>query len=80
MPARRRFFEAKHAELEAAVFAPHRAAFPPDAFGLPAFLWAAATVRARAHPPLDGDAVALVPVADLVRSRSTQAWRLQELP
>jgi hypothetical protein len=31
-----------------------------------AFVWAACTVRARSHPPLDGADIALVPLADLV--------------
>ena len=74
---RRSFFEAKHAELESQLFAPHREAFPAGAFSLEAFLWAVASVRSRVHPPLDGAAVALVPVADLVGTcmhPSPQSW------
>ena len=63
---RRQFFEAKHEELDAQLFAQRRDLFPAEAYSLPAFLWAVASVRSRVHPPLDGAAVALVPVADLV--------------
>jgi hypothetical protein len=62
----RQFFEAKHAELEEQLFAAHRNAFPPHSHELDDFLWAVATVRSRVHSPLDGEDVALVPLADLV--------------
>ncbi len=38
------------------------------------FLWAVATVRSRIHSPLDGDYVALVPLADLVRILLASEW------
>ena len=63
----RAFFEGKHAELDAELFSRHREAFPRETFTLDAFLWAVATVRSRVHSPLDGDYVAMVPLADLVR-------------
>lgn len=68
---RRQFFEAKYAELEEQLFAPHREAFPPESHQLDDFLWAVATVRSRVHSPLDGEDVALVPLADLVRPLSS---------
>ena len=63
----RAFFEGRFAELDAELFSKHREAFPKDDFTLDAFLWAVATVRSRVHSPLDGEYVALVPLADLVR-------------
>lgn len=63
----RAYFQQTFADLEANLFASDRAAFPADAFSYERFLWAAATVRSRAHAPLDGAAVALVPLADQVR-------------
>ena len=64
----RAFFEGKYAELDAELFSRHREAFPRETFTLDAFLWAVATVRSRVHSPLDGDYVAMVPLADLVRT------------
>ena len=66
----RAFFEGRYAELDAELFSRHREAFPRETFTLDAFLWAVATVRSRVHSPLDGDYVALVPLADLVRALS----------
>jgi hypothetical protein len=66
----RSFFKATFAELDAGLFASDRTAFPAEAFGYEAFLWAAATVRGRAHAPLDGASIALVPLADQVRARA----------
>ncbi|KAK9918129.1 hypothetical protein WJX75_001458 [Coccomyxa subellipsoidea] len=75
----RQFFEAKHAELEEQLFAAHRNAFPPHSHELDDFLWAVATVRSRVHSPLDGEDVALVPLADLVQHSKVQGarWQLQ---
>jgi hypothetical protein len=39
------------------------------------FLWAVGTVRARTHAPLDAAAIALVPLADLVRIAAPCAAR-----
>ena len=81
----RAFFEARYAELDAELFSKHREAFPKDVFTRDTFLWAVATVRSRVHSPLDGDYVALVPLADLVSraqapylEHTSQAW--QPLP
>lgn len=60
------YFSQRHQQLQAALFADNPDTFPADAFGYEAFLWAACTVRARAHSPLDGEDVAMVPLADLV--------------
>ncbi len=66
----RAFFEGKYADLDAELFSRHREAFPRETFTLDAFLWAVATVRSRVHSPLDGDYVAMVPLADLVGTPS----------
>lgn len=50
----------------------HPDVFPPEVYTLDGFLWAVATVRSRVHSPLDGEDVALVPLADLVRRHPTQ--------
>jgi len=60
----RDFFTRRYEQLEA-VFAPNPQVFPSNVFTYESFLWAACTVRARTHAPLDGEDVALVPVADL---------------
>ncbi|BDA46746.1 Actin-histidine N-methyltransferase [Coccomyxa sp. Obi] len=75
----RQFFEAKFAELEEQLFMPHPDVFPPEVYALDGFLWAVATVRSRVHSPLDGEDVALVPLADLVRHRKVEGakWVLQ---
>ena len=54
-------------EVEEAVFASQRGSFPEGVYTEAAFLWAVAVVRSRVHPPLEGDQLALVPLADLVR-------------
>eukprot|EP00983_Pelagomonas_calceolata_P022510 708995-Pelagomonas_calceolata.AAC.1 len=68
---RRAFFQAKYEELlgtDGLLSNQAPSAFPPQAFTYDNFLWAVATVRARAHPPLEGGAIALVPLADAVRA------------
>jgi [ribulose-bisphosphate carboxylase]/[fructose-bisphosphate aldolase]-lysine N-methyltransferase len=61
----RSFFAARHAALEDALFSRDRETFPADAYSAAHFAWAAATVRARVHPPLEGAAAAIVPGVDL---------------
>ena len=51
------------------MLAPARSSFPEATFTEEAFLWAVAAVRSRVHAPLEGDQIALVPLADLVRIR-----------
>lgn len=63
----RQFFQQTFADLEANLLSPNRALFPADAFSYEAFVWAVATVRSRAHSPLDGANIAMVPLADQVR-------------
>ena len=48
-------------------------AFSPEAFTFENFMWGVSTVRARAHAPLELDALALVPLADSVRHHSLSA-------
>ncbi len=64
--AYRSFFAARHASLEDALFGRDRETFPADAYSAAHFAWAACTVRARVHPPLEGAAAAIVPGIDLV--------------
>lgn len=68
----RAFFGGKFQEVEAAVMEADRSLFPADVFTEDAFLWAVAVVRSRVHAPLDGDQLALVPLADLVRRLGVQ--------
>ena len=63
----RTFFQDKYGQLRSEVFVAHPEIFPLELFSYDAFLWAACTVRARSHPPLDREDFALVPVADSVR-------------
>ena len=66
-PCRRAYFQQRFEQLQTELLVPNPAAFDPAVFTLDAFLWAACTVRARSHPPLDGRDIALVPLADMVR-------------
>ncbi|GMH34132.1 hypothetical protein BSKO_01966 [Bryopsis sp. KO-2023] len=62
----RDFFAQKFKDLQATVFASNPTIFDPSVFTFEAFCWGVGTVRARVHPPLDGNDVAMVPMADLV--------------
>ncbi|KAG7667185.1 putative [Fructose-bisphosphate aldolase]-lysine N-methyltransferase, chloroplastic [Nannochloris sp. 'desiccata'] len=62
----RAFFQQEYQNLKT-IFAAHPKIFPEATFTWDAFLWAACTVRARSHAPLDGEDVALVPLADLTQ-------------
>ena len=55
--------------MDAAALEPQRGSFPEATFTEAAFLWAVAAVRSRVHSPLEGDQLALVPLADLVHPR-----------
>ncbi|EFN56770.1 hypothetical protein CHLNCDRAFT_8187, partial [Chlorella variabilis] len=79
----RAYFQQRFDQLQAEVFGPNSQAFDPIVFNFDAFLWAACTVRARAHPPLDGGNIALVPLADMVRSQpswppDSAGWQLKQ--
>ncbi|KAI8474940.1 MAG: rubisco large subunit N-methyltransferase [Monoraphidium minutum] len=76
----RQFFQQTFADLEASLFSQDRSLFPAEAFTYEAFLWAAAAVRGRAHAPLDGAAVALVPLADQLPHRrdANCLWRTKQ--
>jgi len=73
------FFQSRYTQL----FGPQGALsaqsslFPPSAFSYANFLWAVAHVRAHAHAPLEGDDLALVPLADEVAHRraGNMAWK-----
>ncbi|KAF5833208.1 Rubisco large subunit N-methyltransferase [Dunaliella salina] len=82
LQAYRAFFQAKYEELlgtEGLLSNQAPSAFPPQAFTYDNFEWAVATVRARAHPPLEGGSLALVPLADAVshRRRPNAEWKLK---
>ncbi|KAJ9510391.1 hypothetical protein QJQ45_015861 [Haematococcus lacustris] len=70
MEGYRLFYESRFQQLFGAEGSlstgPAAAAFPASVFTWPHFLWAAASVRGRSHAPLEGDALALVPLADSV--------------
>ena len=69
----RSFFAARHASLEESLFSRDRDLYPADAYSAAHFAWAAATVRARVHPPLEGSAAAIVPGVDMVGHARTGA-------
>lgn len=77
----RAFFQQRYQNLQTTLFAANPEIFPPEIFTWDAFLWAACTVRARSHAPLDGQDLALVPLADLIqhaRAPATGAlWSLK---
>jgi hypothetical protein len=61
---------ARHAQLfdtQSGLLAASGGLFPPEIFTLDAFIAAAVAVRSRSHAPLEGPALALVPLADSVR-------------
>lgn len=62
----REFFSSKYAEVEEKVFSKAPEVFASEAFTPEKFMWAAAVLRAKVHPPLDGGSLALVPLADKV--------------
>jgi [ribulose-bisphosphate carboxylase]-lysine N-methyltransferase len=62
----RAFFNQEYQNLKE-IFTANAEIFPEATFTWEAFLWAACTVRARSHAPLDGEDVALVPLADLTQ-------------
>ncbi len=65
-PPCREYFGETYAQLAQGLFAEHPGSFPADTFTADAFKWAAVIVRSRSHAPLEGDDLALVPLADLV--------------
>lgn len=71
-PPRRAYFRQRWEELAGSVFAAGGPAVfdTTGPFSYESFLWAAATVRARVHAPLEGEGLALVPLADAVRGCS----------
>ncbi|KIZ00282.1 rubisco large subunit N-methyltransferase [Monoraphidium neglectum] len=76
----RQFFRQTFADMEEGLFAPDRALFPADAYTYESFVWAVATVRSRTHAPLDGGAIALVPLADQLphRRAANCVWRAKQ--
>lgn len=61
------YFEDTYAQLAAGLFSQQADLFPTGTFTAAAFKWAAVTVRGRSRPPLEGEDLALVPLADLVQ-------------
>lgn len=64
--AYRQYFSSRCSELQQDLFASQPAAFPPSVFTQESFMWAAAAVRSSTHAPLEGEDIALVPLADQV--------------
>lgn len=75
----RQFFQTRYEDLQQGLFAQQPALFPADVFTFDNFLWAVATVRSRAHAPLEADKIALVPLADSIpHSRSgNTSWKVK---
>jgi hypothetical protein len=75
----RQFFQTRYEDLQQGLFAQQAALFPADVFTFDNFLWAVATVRSRAHAPLEADKIALVPLADSIpHSRSgNTSWKVK---
>lgn len=77
----RAFFGQRYQQLQQDLFAPNPQIFPPEVFTYDAFLWASCTVRSRAHAPLDGENIALVPIADSVQhgrgALANVSWELK---
>ena len=69
----RSVFESKYDELEETIFDSNRSIFSEEVFSQKNFLQTAIVMRARIHPPLDNDKIALVPFADQVRADSSHA-------
>lgn len=68
LQACRQFFKGLYAKLQANIFSQDPATFSEDVFSFDNMVWAIQIVRAHVHGPLEGKDVALVPIADLVRS------------
>ncbi|KAL4444028.1 hypothetical protein ABPG75_011765 [Micractinium tetrahymenae] len=77
----RAYFQQRFEQLQAELFGPNGQAFDPAVFSFESFLWAACTVRARSHPPLDGGSIALVPLADMTqhqRDAASAGWQVKQ--
>ncbi|PRW51051.1 fructose-bisphosphate aldolase-lysine N- chloroplastic [Chlorella sorokiniana] len=76
------YFQQRYERLQAEVLQPNRQAFDPEVFSFDAFLWAACTVRARSHAPLDGANLALVPLADMTQHQCgarSSGWQVRQV-
>lgn len=75
----RSFFESRFFQLQQELFSQHPGTFPSSIFTLEKFLWAVGTVRSRLHSPLEGDDVAMVPVADATphSTKGNTCWKLK---
>ncbi|GAX73313.1 hypothetical protein CEUSTIGMA_g767.t1 [Chlamydomonas eustigma] len=60
------FFTSKFEELQQTLFTRNSDVFALSAFTLENFIWGAVMVRSRVHGPLEGESLALVPLADAV--------------
>lgn len=75
----RAFFAQRFQQLQADVFAADPSAFTSDAYTYDSFLWAVGIIRSLVHAPLEGDKIALVPLASsLTHKRTGKArWSLK---
>ena len=76
LQACRQFFKGLYSKLQANVFERDPALFSKDVFTFDNMVWAVQIVRSHVHGPLEGKDVALVPIADLVRSAPQHAVHL----
>jgi len=66
----RSYFQDRYAALQSGLFAQYPDLFDTNTvFTYENFLWAVCSVRARVHPPLEGEQLAVVPLADLTQHR-----------
>ncbi|KAI7846455.1 hypothetical protein COHA_000066 [Chlorella ohadii] len=80
--AYRAYFQQRYEQLQAELLQPNAQVFDPAVFSFDAFLWAACTVRARSHAPLDGANLALVPLADMTqhqRGARSSGWQVRQV-
>lgn len=66
--------ESEYSTLLAEVISPNPQLFDQALFTREAFLWAFGILRSRTFPPLTGDDLALVPLADLVKILTSLPW------
>mgnify|MGYP002775787807 FL=1 len=72
----RQHVESEYKKLLEETIIPNPRLFDESVFTFEAFLWAFGILRSRTFPPLTGDDLALVPLADLVKIPISNPWCL----
>ncbi|BBM99663.1 [ribulose-bisphosphate carboxylase]/[fructose-bisphosphate aldolase]-lysine N-methyltransferase [Marchantia polymorpha subsp. ruderalis] len=77
------FVETEFERVRSEVLVPNMALFDPSVFNLEAFSWAFGILRSRTFPPLTGEDLALVPLADFINhgaaaSDARPSWELRK--